>query len=166
MAFVTSLRVLPSSTEHQRLTANKRWLLLLLLLLEVDQRIVPNHSCELNVSLCTQSCCTESLSFLSATLFSQRSLLLPALPGCPLLPVRLCPSGGFGLPLEIGRLSHWRWCDVGLVGRSDGGADEGQKQGSGGGPCHEKAGCTVQEGGAGDVRLIQRWLSKTILECE
>lgn len=43
---------------------------------------------------------------------------------------------------------------------------EGQKQGSGGGRCHEKAGCRVQEGGAGDVRLIQRWLSKAILKCE
>lgn len=38
---------------------------------------------------------TESLySSLTATLFSERAPLLPALPGCSLLPVRLCLSGG------------------------------------------------------------------------
>lgn len=97
-------------------------------------------------------------SFLPVTLFSERSPSLPALPGS-LLPVRLCLSGGFGLPLEMGRASHSMWHDVGLVGRRDGGTGEQQKEGNSSGPCAEKEKGVQLRGGHG-VRFIQRWLSE------
>lgn len=108
MAFVTALKVLPSSAQSQRLTANKTWLLP-----EAAWWAVPNHSCELNISLSTQSCCMEPLSSFLPPLFSLRFPLLPALPGCSLLPVRLCQFGVGG-----GGCSGcpWRWAGWSILG--------------------------------------------------
>lgn len=130
--------------QSQQLALDKTWLQL-----EADWRPASSHSCEPNISLSTQSCCTEPLSSFLLPLLSKTSPVLPALPGCSLLPVRLCPSGGSsGCPWRWAGPNHSRWRDVGLVGWSDEDLLRAQKQD--GGFCEKTEGY-----GTGEVRLVQ-----------